>query len=359
MSTTRGNSLLPLLRAFVAGDQVFDASGLPPQAVERAIEAGLGPAMARVTRDAEPAWTGEQAEQALAADLTARVLAAEMDETLGAVLAALHAAGCAPVLLKGCATARLYYPEPHLRTMGDVDLLVPPGERVLAEEQLRGLGFIQRGPAPAAGYEHHHHSKPFWHAEREVWVEVHTRLYPPRSPLAEDPRFTLEQLDSRPAPIAVGGQTARTLGHEAQAIYTATRWAESLNLERGVWAVLDVALLLRAHGATLDWDLVCTRADRSWAATALRVLLTSLARWQLADVPPAVLRRLAASEPFTNRALLSALHWLATAFLVELRPLGAVLTRRRLRTAWSTLAAPAPPWRKVATLPAALVFPSD
>ena len=44
-----------------------------------------------------------------------------------------------PVLLKGVATALQYYAAPHLRTMGDIDLLVTADERSAAEAELERL----------------------------------------------------------------------------------------------------------------------------------------------------------------------------------------------------------------------------
>ncbi|WCO65977.1 nucleotidyltransferase family protein [Iamia majanohamensis] len=60
---------------------------------------------------------------------------------------ALHAqevlvrAGVRPVVLKGLATAHLDHPGPHLRQMGDVDLLVGPADFAAAERSLLAAGF--------------------------------------------------------------------------------------------------------------------------------------------------------------------------------------------------------------------------
>ncbi len=45
------------------------------------------------------------------------------------------------VILKGCASAA-YYPEPILRTMGDIDILVSPSDIIRSDAALRSIGFF-------------------------------------------------------------------------------------------------------------------------------------------------------------------------------------------------------------------------
>jgi hypothetical protein len=354
MSTRGSSSVLPLLQALIAGNRRFDPVLLGGRAIERALDIGLGPALACVTCDVPSRTLG--LPDVLAADLTARLLTSERFEILETVVGSLSLGGCAPVLLKGCGTALQYYAEPHHRTMGDLDVLVAADQLGEAEERLRSLGFEQRGSAPAAGYARHHHSKPLWHPERRTWVELHSRLYPPRSPMASAPPL---QLDGQLTPIAVGRQSALAMTHELQLVYTATRWTEALSPERGVWPLLDVALLMRRRGAALDWDRVCAIADGSWAATGVRVVLSSLSRWELGSAPETVMRRLARADRFGNGVVLASLHRLATTYVIGGRPPGRVLSRHRLRRLWASLVAPLPPRQKLAALPLSLIGPSD
>ncbi len=63
-------------------------------------------------------------------------------ETLGATVAALHAAGVEVVALKGAVLAFFHYPDPALRPMGDLDLLLKePGDLSRATEALRRAGW--------------------------------------------------------------------------------------------------------------------------------------------------------------------------------------------------------------------------
>jgi hypothetical protein len=66
---------------------------------------------------------------------------------LAEALAALHAASVAVMPLKGSLLATRYYPEPGLRPMNDLDLLVQPEDEPRAIAALAGLGYqpLMRG----------------------------------------------------------------------------------------------------------------------------------------------------------------------------------------------------------------------
>jgi hypothetical protein len=347
--------VLPVLQALVADDLGFEIETIASQAISRALRIGLGPALAYVTRRSGTKGS-VHSDEILAADLTARVLTAELFDALEAVLRAANAVGSVPILLKGCASALQFYPEPHLRTMGDIDLLVGVDELSAVESELRALGYGQKSTAPAARYDRHHHSMPFWHEERRVWVEVHTRLFPPFSPIAGDRRFSNDAVRALLRPIDVGSQAARVMSPALHLVYAASRWSERLNADRGIFPLLDAALLLRSHGDLLDWDVVREIVGESWAATALRLMLGYLQRSQLADVPPEVLNALLSNDRFANRFLSDLSYRLIDAFVIDGRPPGPILTRYNLRIMWSTLVGPASPYVKLVALPVNLAL---
>ena len=291
------------------------------------------------------------AREIRAADLTARVLTAAKYQALESALAALARVGCRPVLLKGVATALQYYPAPHLRTMGDIDLLVTADERSAAKTELRSVGFTQRSHQPVSAFVQRHHSMPFWHPERDVWIDVHTRAYPLQYPLARDPRFAPEALASQWSDIAVGDQMARVMNDELQLVYTSTRWLERFDAVRGLYPVLDGAGLLQRRAGGLDWDVVCARIEGSWAVTALHVFLACLRRWELAPVPGEVLSWLAANDPYTNRMSIAVLRHVFTRHVLKGHPFGLMLTRSNVEIIWSTLVLPGRPGMKLISVP--------
>jgi hypothetical protein len=350
--------VLPALVALVTNDTRFDIHSMPSARVEQAIENGLGPILARVTRDSAMAPNGDCADHIKAADLTARVLTAELLDALEQVLLAADSARCDPVLLKGCSTASRYYPEPHLRTMGDIDLFVSAEQAPTLESAIRACGFRETAQtSPSSRYEGHHHRIPLWHPDFGVWIEVHTCLYPLRSPLAADPRFFADAIGDLVTPYSIRGRIVKVMKDEFQLVYTSTRWAENPR-RSGAFPILDAALLISARGEELDWELVCALAGRSWGVSALRLMLGYLYRWQLSAVPSSVMRRLALLDQYTNQVLVAALHRFVTKYVMEAQPPGTILTSRNLSTVWTTLAGPATPAAKLWKLPMNIAFPS-
>jgi Uncharacterised nucleotidyltransferase len=351
------NGLLPLLRGAAIGRTEVGTRGLEPALIRYALAAGLGPVLWQMGGGSD-AWAGSPfADEIRAADLTARIVTATKYEVLESILEVLAPIDCRPVLLKGVATALRYYASPHLRTMGDIDLLVPANQRDAAEAELRSLGFTQRSHQPAAAFVRRHHSMPFWHPQRDIWIDVHTHVYPLQYLLAADPRFSVGAMTSQLSEIAVGKHIAQVMCDELQLVYTSTRWAERFDADRGLYPVLDAARLLHVRGEALDWDVICARVKGSWAITALHVLLESLRRWELATVPGEILAWLAANDAYSNRASIAVLHRVFTQHVMEGHPYGLLLTRHTLEITWATLVQPARPIVKLASLPYFIVSP--
>jgi hypothetical protein len=356
---------VPLLRAVVDGHTRCGLDIIEPLSVDAVVEAGFGPALAWVTRDRNQtpsargvSIAGDNPAVVLhAADLTARLITGELLDALGDLVAAARSAGCSPVLLKGCAAAIQFYPAPHLRTMGDIDFLVAPGEYATIAALLRDRGFEQRRqhPAIAIDYRTHHHAMPFWHARHRLWVEVHTRLFPAHSPLAAEGLFALDAIEPWLVTRHIGQQPVRVMTPEMQLLYMSARWAESLNRQRGAFPVLDAALLLRRTSETLDWDAIRRTAGHSWAAASLDLLMHCLDRWRLTGSgarTPAML-----PKSFAEAARVDALHRLATTYIMERRAPRNLLTSRNVRSVWAAMVRPRAAWRNLLAVPLAVAFP--
>lgn len=106
-----------------------------------------------------------------------RKRAARIEHEVGTAFDALIGRGIAPVVLKGFHTARTCYPEPSVRPVADVDVLVPPERVADAESALRDAGFLPTTPPhvdPRRPYKRH-------------WRAAHV-----------DPRhFSVEGIDAR------------------------------------------------------------------------------------------------------------------------------------------------------------------
>jgi hypothetical protein len=333
-----------LLRALVTGATAFDRAAVAPSGIERALEIGLGPVLAHVADNAGVARNLPFADRIRAAELTSRALTAGKYDTLVEVLTAARSVECPVVLLKGVATALRYYPAPHLRPMGDIDVLVPANRQALLEARLRALGFQQRSNQPAAAFAEWHHSMPFYCSQRGTWIDVHSHLYPPHHPQAHDSLFSWEAIIPQLSPVEVGKQTAYGMNHELQLVFTSARWAEEFDPTRGLYPMLDAALLIGQHGDTLDWDRILAIVRGSWSGTALHLMLSYLQRWDLALVPPHVLNTLVARDHHANRTFFPLLHRLVTIYAIEGRPFGvATTTEGHLQVVWSNLLRPKSP----------------
>jgi hypothetical protein len=347
--------VLRLIQALIAQRRDADLGDLSLTELELALRRGLGPVLGYVSASA-PAIDVSFGERIRAADLTARVLTGEKIDVLVNVLDAAAAVGCRPVLLKGISAALRYYPEPHLRTMGDLDLFVRADQQTTFERQLRALGFRQASHEAPAAFIDRHHSMPFWHRQRSVCIEVHTRLHPRQHPLACDPSYSYEAVSSHLSKLKVEGRNAATMNDELHLLYTSARWAERFSYDRGIFAVMDVAQLLARRGRDLDWDHVYGLAEGSWSATALNVMLSFLQKCELVQLPPQVLSRVSKQDHHTNAVTVAALHALAARYLIELKTFGPVLnTQLAVETIWSVLVRPSTPARNILRIPYSLV----
>ena len=107
-----------------------------------------------------------------------KAIAMAQTETLAEIIAALRAARIESVVLKGGALAHILFPEPGLRPMEDLDILVSPDQGEAARVILCNLGF--RAPAPTTRYERLQHHLPLAQRMTDdilVSVEIHTAAF--------------------------------------------------------------------------------------------------------------------------------------------------------------------------------------
>jgi hypothetical protein len=180
---------------------------------ERAESHGMAPLLSRhlATAGVRPPDDAHRTLQALV--LRHRDANRIRREVLAEILRTFSAQGIEAVILKGAALSLLLYPDPGLRPMRDLDILVPPDRAREAQALLRDLGFdapdTERNP-----YQTDHHHLP--NATRRsggllMSVEVH------HDALSRDRRAHLRlgdaSLTDPPQPVAVEGVAARALGH--------------------------------------------------------------------------------------------------------------------------------------------------
>ncbi|MCB9177173.1 MAG: nucleotidyltransferase family protein [Caldilineae bacterium] len=231
------------------------------------------------------------------------------------IAGALSAAGVELILLKGAALALTLFRDPGLRRMGDVDLLVRPEAVPAALAALRALGY-----APGQVEAHRGSRLAFENevmlyrsAPPETLVELHWQLFD--DPFYQD-RLPMAWFWARTRPADLDGVAARQLEPSAQLLHLCAHLA----LHHGRpghprlrW-LHDIAALLQAEGAAIDWPALLEPA-RDWglvlplqsvlselAAEPWRAALPAAAAAALANMAPspaerAALARLTAPRP--------------------------------------------------------------
>jgi hypothetical protein len=201
------------------------------------------------------------------ADLTTRLINEIRLETLSEIL--VRCKGLLPpiTLLKGCSKGSELYSQPHLRVIRNLDLLVEPKDQSKLEAILLEMGFRQRSTNSLELYSMHHHSMPFYHSSRDIWVEVHRGFFPVSNKLAKLPVFSSRNTKGTPI---------MRLSSELQIVYTHSHWALELKREWGLFAFLDIIYLLRRAQQNIRWDGILNWVQDSVAGTHLYLVLSYL-----------------------------------------------------------------------------------
>jgi len=176
-------------------------------------------------------------------------------QALAEILSAFAQADIPARVLKGAALAWLIYPEPGLRPMRDIDILVPANQAREAQQILQRLGFNAPLPDPAQPLPDKHLALASRRDDGlQVSVELHHNLCHAFEPLS----VTMADLTGPPLVFTVNGVPAQTLGpedmlgHLSQHIaYHASIW-EPIRL---VW-VADLVGFANRFAAQIDWDKV-------------------------------------------------------------------------------------------------------
>jgi len=201
---------------------------------------------------------------------------------LAGALAALDAAGVAPILFKGAALAGTVYPNPACRRMGDLDLWVTTAEMPRAVGALEALGYIQQVKAQrplALQAANDGEVQMFRPLPAEGLIELHWGAFSGEW-LRRTAQVDVAAIRTRAIPAALRmfaegpsrAASALTLAPEDAILQLAVHFAINHQLTHP-WGrgLADIALLARFHG--LDWDAMAERA-RAWRiATATWVVL--------------------------------------------------------------------------------------
>lgn len=223
---------------------------------------------------------GAQAERLRAAYAQTAFRNALMFRQTAELLRALAARGIETMLLKGIHLARFVYPEPGLRSMADVDLMVRRDRLAEAEAVALELGY---GPLPRPDLEQfcswsNHLAK--LEKDGAPVIELHWAVERPTSPF----RIDHDALWARSAAAELEGVPVRLLSPEDLLLHLVLHGSYHHHFDRSALkGLVDLQAVVTRHQASLDWDLVARRAGE-WGAGCFAYVTLRLAA-EVLDVP--------------------------------------------------------------------------
>ena len=200
---------------------------------------------------------------------------------------ALRAAGVEPVALKGLGLIATAYPEPALRPMHDVDLLIqPPGFRRAAD----ALMATEWKPLRGARADYFRRIRVF-HAlpllgPGDLEVDLHRYMLEEDCYPAADANLFRRLVTGR-----VGDDLVTTLGpedHVINACVHGTRWDPVPALR---W-VLDAVTVVRVAGTAFDWEYLAEESIRRRVTLSMSAALEFAAGFE-SSIPRETIERLA------------------------------------------------------------------
>ena len=206
------------------------------------------------------------------------------------------------LLLKGPVLAEMVYSHPALRPFFDLDLLIKPDDLVQADQLLLKLGYSRRADAHSWSFNVAYDWETLYEGSFGVQVDLHWGL-------VTDPRYSWNHLEAlgvweRAVQIRVAGEKTLGLSPDDLLLYLALHLAIHHGLVGLLW-YWDLALLLKRHEKSLDWQAVVDRASGWKVESALFFALHGVETFMGASLPKWVMDRL---KPTNYRAAL--LGWL-------------------------------------------------
>lgn len=164
------------------------------------------------------------------------------------------------ILMKGF-VLREYYPVPELRTFGDIDIVIRPGDRPKSDELLRSLGYH-----PETDWE------PVFSYTKDVeYYEIHSEIMEVNVSDKADYRGYFRDLWQY---AEASGDHRHQFRPEFHFLYLLTHIAKHVTGSgAGVRMYLDVAAFLRRFGTSLDWDWIRQELEKLRFADFANIVL--------------------------------------------------------------------------------------
>lgn len=284
-----------------------------PRVTEMAHRHGLEPMLWWTLRQ-----TGQEAPSRVWGSLERRALASTLGYAIQAhsqqeINAALTKAGIPALWLKGAALALTIYPDPALRPMIDLDVLVPVDQCAEALRLLQGLGYtrddVRDGlfghrspdqPGEALPKKQHYYLR--GGSNRRVVVELHFRLMGENDQLLPPERLAWFWTQTQRLTLA-DGSSGLGLSPEADLLYLSAH-AVLQHSETDILLMRNLDLHLLVKKQPLNWNVILDQAvELGWTAAVERAL-DQTQKYFNTPIPDTVLTALRSRRSDSDSALL-------------------------------------------------------
>lgn len=160
-------------------------------------------------------------------------------------------AGVEVVYLKGFAAAHDIYPDPELRTMSDIDILVREGDLTRLVAALAGEGFTFRRPdaIPAWGLITDASFAPFVSRDEVTNIDIHVR--PDDFPVHR--ALSTEKVFAESREVGTDAARLRIPRRDHLLLLAITSAARDKFASIGLKSLIDALLIVIRHGGETDW----------------------------------------------------------------------------------------------------------
>ena len=303
-----------------------------------AIEIGLGPVLFYALQNNPEVKPQLSYPNLLSAELTSKILTSNYLEALHDIFDL-----CSEdllkniILLKGISIALQFYPKPHMRTMADLDILIEKKYEKELENICYELGYRQKSELPQEYYDALHHSMPFYHPEKNIWIEIHSALFPSHHTVSYEPVFSTKNILANTATITVEKHKVRRLSSELQLIYTCSHWVQEHNWMKSLMRVLDIIYIINNDGDELKWDVIKDWSGDNISTAQLYLILSLIKKYKLAEIPDEFLLLLFRKQKTLNKLNTYILHKLIIKYSFEHQAFGGLFSESLTSLIWRSL----------------------
>jgi putative nucleotidyltransferase-like protein len=257
---------------------------------------------------------------------------------LATILRVLNATGIAPVLMKGAASlVSALYPDPGMRIVSDIDLLLTESQAEEAVRLLAGLG-LKSLQSKRVNYSQHHHLAPQYDPRTGLVVEVHIRPLIDQWGAFLDARSMMKRahrIAFAEGVTFIPDPTDRVIHNIVHNQLSDQNYARH---RLDVRQMLELAALVHRYNAELDWPALRRTFKEGGQLTALQDTLEIIA--ELFGVSPDCQIGVSGNRPLhdlQSEFQRSDLKWLFDRFLTAARTRPLTVLRALRPHAWGRL----------------------